>query len=256
MRGEMYVTWLVQRSPLARGIANELRGPGYDDILDELRDPDRINTAGPAFAKISARLQSALDFNVLRPLVEDDLIHLAHPKIWGALAPILRCPEADVLVSLLDQVTMERDLDEAGHQRPQAAAAEDSQTLFFSMLHGGNGIKAISRHYYVGANNWGDFMDTRHWILPGATAKLRGEAKRQGWAKGSTPVRPTEVLAAIIDETLKPPTWRVGPMEEQFDALAVVAIRRRVAHLIEELRKEAIEQAELATQLLPAEPSP
>ena len=104
----MYVTWLVQRSALAHAIASELLAPGYDDILDQLRDPENPNTVGPAFAAISDRLRSALEFDALRPLGEADLTHLAHSAVWEALAPILRCRAYEVLASLIDQVALKR----------------------------------------------------------------------------------------------------------------------------------------------------
>ena len=252
----MYVTWLVQRSALAHAIASELLAPGYDDILDQLRDPENPNTAGPAFAAISDRLRSALEFDALRPLVEADLTHLAHRAVWEALAPILRCRAYEVLASLIDQVALKRSLDEAGWDNPAVTEGADAEKLYLLMLHKRSGIEALSRHNAISPNSWGTLMEIHRWIWPGAAERLRAEAALRGWAKGSEPVRPTEVLAAVIDETLKPPTWRVGPEEDQFGPIAVVSIRRRTAHLVDELREEAIEQAELAapfvTTLLPA----
>ena len=253
MRGEMYVTWLVQRSPLARAIANEVPHPGYDDVIDELRDPDHLTQAGPAFATIAEKLRKALDFRALRPLGRGDLELLARGQVWSALGPVLKCAPHDVLVLLFDPVSMQRALSEAGFACPMTL---DSQKIFLSMLHLGKGPTAIAHHWFVSDNDWGIFMEARGWILPGAEQRLQEEAARRGWSKGSVPTAPTEVLAAIIDESTKPPAWRVGPMEDQFGPLAIVALRRRIAHLVEELRTEAAEQAKLAAELVPADPGP
>jgi len=256
MRGELYVTYLIHRSPLARGIANERRDPNqrHDDILDELRDPTRLSQAGPKFQTIAERLQATLEPQALRLFTSSDLRALSNMAVWRILGTILGCDPHQALIALLDPVKLQEALEEAqvAPDRPDA----DSQHLLWHLIdtRTTDRVRVIQHCYAFNDNGWGAFMTARQWILPGAAIRLRAEASRRGWIDGSLPVRLTDVLAALVTVALQPPAWQIGAMEDYFDSLAVVAIRRRVAHLVNELRREASDLAELAARILPGQP--
>ncbi|MFG1607831.1 hypothetical protein [Actinoplanes sp. NPDC049265] len=238
MDNELYIVALIKSSDRARTAIGEVLGDF--SLTDLLRRVGRPGQSAGELAELALRVRAEFaPAQLPAHFGEHHLRLLVVPSSLPVLADTLRCSVADVHANLLDPHQLGRALRDAGHVDGGIA---DAELMLLNLM---PRLARLAAAHALEPGNWGSYLERRGWITPSAIRKLAAEAERRSWPSSC---RPTQILAAILEQSTAK-----GPVTErrQFDALALIEVRRRVGLLAEKLREDASAHAEEAALLAP-----
>ncbi|WP_327702001.1 hypothetical protein OG530_08965 [Streptomyces decoyicus] len=238
MDNELYVVWMVRTSERAMAAAEEALGNfAAHDLLHRI---GRFSEAESRLAELAARIRAAFTPPELPAVFTGRHLHLlVGPTAQPLLAKILRCPESDVFATLFDAHQLAQALRETG---PHQDGIDDAELLLLALL---ARLPRLAARHGLESRDWGGFVEGRAWLTPSALDRLTELARRRGW---SADAAPTQILAGVLEGVGGRPD---ADRSAQFDALALIELRRRIGLLSEQLRGDALEHAEEAARLAP-----
>ncbi|MEU8786184.1 hypothetical protein [Streptomyces sp. NPDC048637] len=238
MDNELYVVWMVRTSDRAMAAAEEALGNfAAHDLLHRI---GRFSEAESKLAELAARVRAAFTPPELPAVFTGRHLHLlVGPTVQPLLAEILRCPESEVFATLFDAHQLAQALRETGQHQ---GGIDDAELLLLALL---ARLPRLAARHGLESRDWGGFVEGRGWLTPYAQDRLTELARRREW---SADAAPTQILAGVLEG--------VGGRQDadraaQFDALALIELRRRIGLLSEKLRDDALEHAGKAALLAP-----
>ncbi|MFE1171222.1 hypothetical protein [Streptomyces sp. NPDC058773] len=238
MDNELYVVWMVRTSERAMAAAEEALGNfAAHDLLHRI---GRFGQAEGKLAELAARVRAVFTPPELPAVFTGRHLHLlVGPTAQPLLAGLLRCPESDVFATLFDAHQLAQALREAGQQQD---GVDDAELLLLALL---ARLPRLAARHGLESRDWGGFVEGRGWLTPYAQDRLTERARRRGWPADAAP---TQILAGVLEGV---GGRQDGDGAAQFDALALIELRRRLGLLSEQLRDNALEHAEKAALLAP-----
>ncbi|MGW5640842.1 hypothetical protein, partial [Streptomyces sp. NPDC003832] len=239
MENELYVVWMVRVSERARTAVGSVLGDlARTDLLRRLA---ALGQAEERLAELAVRIQAEFTPPELPAVfTENHLRMLVDRRVAPALAQTLDCPQATVLGNLLDADQLALALCDSGDS---TGTILDPELLFLRVL---QRLPRLAARHGLDSRAWGPFLEDRRWLTPRALDQLTKLARTRGWPPAA---RPSQILAAVL-ETAGEEVRSPGP-ETEFDALALIELRRRIGLLAEHLREEAMRRAEEAALMEP-----
>lgn len=250
MRGELYVIQLILLSEAAETHAVSLRPPGTArraSIVEELVSLP-LDQAEARFADLAVRLPARLESEPPPHLTESHLAKLVKGAVLNQLGRVLGTTMDDALSTLLDPVPISREIEDVAAQIGLAQPLPTDAEGLLLILNAEPVRRAIRHRRGFGETEWGQHIEARRWILPQAMDLLETEAARRGW---NDVTAPTDVLAGIIDHTLKKVAASHQLSGDRFDAMGIAYVRRRVENLANDMREEAVKHAGKARDTAP-----
>ncbi|GAA2335347.1 hypothetical protein OHT20_30690 [Streptomyces caniferus] len=238
MDNELYVVWMVRTSDRAMAAAEEALGNfAAQDLLHRI---DRFGAAESRLTELAARIRAAFTPPELPAVFTGRHLHLlVGPAAQPLLAELLRCPESDVFATLFDAHQLAQALRETG---PHQDGIDDAELLLLALL---ARLPRLAARHGLESRDWGGFVEDRGWLTPYAGDRLTELARRREWPADAAP---TQILAGLLEGV---GGRRDADRASQFDALALIELRRRTGLLSEQLRGDALEHAEEAARLAP-----
>ncbi|UKY49195.1 hypothetical protein [Streptomyces inhibens] len=238
MDNELYVVWMVRTSERAMAAVEEALGNfAAQDLLHRI---GRFSEAESRLAELAARIRAAFTPPELPAVFTGRHLHLlVGPTVQPLLAEILQSPEPEVFATLFDSHQLAQALRETGHRQD---GIDDAELLLLALL---ARLPRLAARHGLESRDWGGFVEGRGWLTPYALDRLTELARRRGW---SADAGPTQILAGVLEGVGGRPD---ADRAAQFDALALIELRRRIGLLSERLRGDALEHAEEAARLAP-----
>ncbi|MFD5397086.1 hypothetical protein ACFWJW_23060 [Streptomyces sp. NPDC127097] len=238
MDNELYVVWMVRSSDRARAAAEEALGNfAAHDLPHRI---GRFSEAEGKLAELAARVRAAFTPPELPAVFTGRHLHLlVGPAAQPLLTELLGCPESEVFATLFDGHQLAQALRETGHHQD---GIDDAELLLLALL---ARLPRLAARHGLESRDWGGFVEGRGWLTPYAQDRLTELARRRGWPAEAAP---TQVLAGVLEGV---GGQRNGDEAAQFDALALIELRRRIGLLTEQMRDDALEHAETARLLAP-----
>ncbi|MFF8311780.1 hypothetical protein ACWGQL_24970 [Streptomyces lydicus] len=238
MDNELYVVWMVRTSERAMAAVEEALGSfAAHDLLHRI---GRFGEAESRLAELAARIRAVFTPPELPATFTGRHLHLlVGAAAQPLLAEILGCREPDVFATLFDAHQLAQALREAGHRQD---GVDDAELLLLALL---ARLPRLAARHGLESRDWGGFVEGRGWLTPYALDRLTDLSRRRGWPAQAGPA---QVLAGVLEGV----GGRHGAEgAAQFDALALIELRRRIGLLGEQLRGDALEHAEEAGRLAP-----
>jgi hypothetical protein len=259
MKSELFVINSVTSSELARSAVSELI-PGRDahDLLRVLQNPEKLRQAAANmqvnYEEVFERLEEAIvnAFNRRAPLrlTREYVRQLQNSDVQHVLAEVLECAPDSVLQTLFSISALQDTLNYLTDGETVIFQAHAAQT--FGELLKPSRAQQLEIDYNTTENDWEPIFNGEQWLSLAAQKLLMDSFVVLGRTT------PCAALAELINrarENDSDPSKFDLSRSNTLGPLGLKALRRRLAWILESLRKETIEGAEKVTVNMPGSPS-
>jgi hypothetical protein len=259
MESELFVINSVTSSEHARSAVAELI-PGRDahDLLRVLQNPDKFRQAaanmGVSYEEVFEHLKKAIVnvFNRRAPvrLTREHVRKLQNADVQHALAKVLGCAPDAALQTLFSVSALQETLNYLTSGQSVTFQAHAAQLL-------GEILKPIRAQQLefdcnTTENDWETIFDGEEWLSPAIKKLLVDSVVVPG---RTTPCSALAELIKRAKEDDSDPSKIDLDRSTTLDSLGLRALRRRLAWILESLRKETLEGAEKVAVTMPGSPS-
>ena len=259
MKSELFVINSVKFSEQAFSAVAELI-PSVDvrDLLKILQNSERLRLASrnlgveyqAIFAHLERAIVAAFNRRTVVHLTREHLQLLRNSDVQHALSELLGCVPNAALQTLFSVQSLQETLEYLCAGNIPSLGSNAAQLL--SEILKPHRVQQLEFDYVTTENDWELIVDGEQWLSSSAS-----EVLMKAFAFGGQ-ITPSRALAEFIKKTLadKSETERIDiGRSDVLGPLGLIALRRRLTWIRENLGKEIIECGERAAMSMPGSPS-